>query len=151
MSRSLRFATLLLFAGVAFLLAADAAFLLAADAAARPDPPKDADKKDVKKDPIYYTVEKEKGGILKVVVRDTTLGDKEVKIDTNPKNSAGISQERPVAVEVSSKEEGKEFTLVVLMAPGGTAVKSVSWNKKDVALGQLKKKPPAPKEPAEKK
>ena len=142
MSLSLRFATALLFTSAAFVLAAAASL----------DPPKGAaDKKEVPKDPIYYTVEKEKGGILKVVVRETPLGDKEVKIDTNPKNSAGITNERPVAVEVTSKEAGKEFTLVVRMAPGGTAVKSVSWNKKDVPLGKLKKKPPAPKEPAESK
>ena len=110
-----------------------------------------ADPKDEKKDAIYYTVEKTKPGILKVVVHDTPLGDKDLTIDTNPKNSAGIKNERPVVVEVESKEVGKEFSLSVKMAKGGLTVESVSWNGKKVPLIDPKKKAAADKKAAEKK
>jgi hypothetical protein len=110
------------------------------------DPPK----KDEKKDSIYYTVEKQKQpGILKVVVHDTPLGNKEVTIDTNPKNSAGIRNERPVAIDMVGKEPGKEFTLSVEMNKGGLTVKSVAWNGKKVPLLDPKKKT-AEKKPVEK-
>jgi len=106
--------------------------------------------KDEKKDSIHYTVEKQKqAGILKVVVHDTPLGKKEVTIDTNPKNSAGIRNERPIAIEMVSKEPGKEFALSVEMNKGGLTVKSVSWNGKKVPLLDPKKKL-AEKKPVEK-
>lgn len=129
-----------------FRLSAVALFALSAAFLARDARAADPPKKDDKKDPIYYTVEKQKEkGVLKVVVHDTPLGDKDVTIDTNPKNSAGIKNERPVAVDVVSKEPGKEFTLSVEMAKGGLTVKSVSWNGKKVPLLDPKKKPPEKK------